>query len=100
MHCSDAKREIIYVKDADVWSREARDNPRLRQAIKNVSFRNMKLVYNWSNTYPESNNNESRLNDKYMKLVLESTGGKGPIVESENKIIRRIAKEIIIEKNA
>ena len=35
----------------------------------------------------------------YMKLVLESTGGKGPIIESENKIIRRIAKEIVIGKN-
>ena len=99
IHCSDAKREIIYVKDENVWTKEKKDNPKLRQAIKNVSFRNMKLVYNWSNAYPESNDNESRLNDKYMKLVIESTGGKGPILESENKIIRRIAKEIIIGKN-
>jgi hypothetical protein len=99
IHCSDAKREIIYVKDENVWTKEEKDNPKLRQAIKNVSFRNMKLVYNWSNAYPESKDNESRLNDKYMKLVIESTGGKGPIMESENKIIRRIVKEIIIGKN-
>jgi len=98
IHCSDAKREIIYVKDENVWTKEEKDNPKLRQAIKNVSFRNMKLVYNWSNAYPESKDNESRLNDKYMKLVIESTGGKGPIMESENKIIRRIAKEIVIDK--
>ena len=99
MHCSDAKREIIYVKDENIWTKEEKHNPKLRQAIKYVSFNNMKLVYNWSNTYPESKNNESRLNDTYMKLVLESTGGKGPIIESENKIIRRIAKEIVIGKN-
>ena len=98
MHCSDAKREIIYVKDENVWTKEEKDNPKLRQAIKNVSFRNMKLVYNWSNAYPESKDNQSRLNDKYMTLVIESTGGKGPILESENKIMRRIAKEIIIDK--
>lgn len=98
MHCSDAKREIIYVKDENVWTKEEKDNPKLRQAIKNVSFRNMKLVYNWSNAYPESKDNQSRLNDKYMKLVIESTGGKGPILESENKIMRRIVKEIIIDK--
>ena len=98
IHCSDAKREIIYVKDENVWSKEEKDNPKLRQAIKNVSFRNMKLVYNWSNAYPESKDNESKLNDTYMKLVIESTGGNSPILESENKIIRRIAKEIIIEK--
>ena len=98
IHCSDAKREIIYVKDADVWTQEEKDNPKLRQAIKSVSFRNMKLVYNWSNAYPDSKDSESRLNDKYMKLVIQSTGGNNPIVESENKIIRRIVKEIIIDK--
>ena len=98
MHCSDAKREIIYVKDENVWTKEEKDNPKLRQAIKNVSFRNMKLVYNWSNEYPESKDSESKLNDKYMQLVIQSTGGNGPILESENKIIRRIAKEIVINK--
>jgi len=99
IHCSDAKREIIYVKDENVWTKEEKDNPKLRQAIKSVTFRNMKLVYNWSNEYPESKDNQSRLNDKYMKLVIQSTGGNGPILESENKIIRRIAKEIVIDKH-
>ena len=98
MHCSDAKREILYIKDNDIWTKEEKNNPKLRQAIKNVSFTNMKLVYNWSNAYPESKNNETRLADKYIKLVLQSSGGQGPILESENKIIRRIAKEIVIGK--
>jgi hypothetical protein len=98
IHCSDAKREIIYVKDENVWTKEEKDNPKLRQAIKSVSFRNMKLVYNWSNAYPDSKDGQSKLNDKYMKLVIQSTGGNNPIVESENKIIRRIAKEILIGK--
>ena len=98
MHCSDAKREIIYIKDDNIWTKEDKNNPKLRQVIKNISFRNMKLVYNWSNTYPESKDNESRLNDKYIKLVLESSGGNGQILDSENKIIRRIAKKIFIEK--
>ena len=99
IHCSDAKREIIYVRDENVWAKEEKDNPKLRQAIKSVSFKNMKLVYNWSNAYPESKDNQTKLNDKYMQLVIESTGGKGPIIESENKIMRRIAKEIIIDKS-
>ena len=40
------------------------------------------------------------LNDVYMKLVIQSTGGKGEIGDNENKIIRRIAKEIVIDKNS
>jgi hypothetical protein len=99
MHCSDAKRETIYVKDENVWAKEEKNNPKLRQAIKNVTFRNMKLVATWSDANPESKDHESRLNDKYMDLVIQSTGGKGAITDSENKIIRRIAKEIIIGKN-
>ena len=99
MHCSDAKRETLYIKDENVWAKEERNNPKLRQAIKTVTFRNMKQVKKWSDKYPESLNNESRLNDKYMMLVIQSTGGNGAITDSENKIIRRITKEIVIGKS-
>uniref|UniRef100_A0A6C0II08 C2H2-type domain-containing protein n=1 Tax=viral metagenome TaxID=1070528 RepID=A0A6C0II08_9ZZZZ len=99
IHCSDAKREILYVKDDDKWEKEEKNNPKLRYAIKTISFNNMKLMGLWSNTYPESMDGESRLNDKYMKLIKQSTGGNGEIGDSENKIIRRIAKEILIGKN-
>ena len=98
MHCSDAKREILYIKDENKWAKEPRSNPRLRHAIKTVSFKSMKLTNLWSDTYPESKNGDSRLNDKYMQLIKQSTGGNGDISDSENKIIRRITKEIIIEK--
>ena len=98
MHCSDAKREIIYVKDEDRWEKESRSNPKLRQAIKTVSFKNMKVAVLWSDTYPESKSSESSLNDVYMKLIIQSTGGSGEISNSEDKIIRRIAKEITINK--
>jgi hypothetical protein len=98
IHCSDAKREIIYVKDDNKWEREERSNPKLRYAIKSISFRNMKLANLWSDTYPESKDGDSHLNDTYMKLIKESTGGNGEISLSEDKIIRRIAKNILIEK--
>jgi hypothetical protein len=98
IHCSDAKREILYVKDDNKWEREERNNPKIRYAIKTISFRNMKLANLWSDTYPESKDGDSHLNDTYMKLIKESTGGNGEISISEDKIIRRIAKEIIIDK--
>ena len=98
MHCSDAKRETLYIKDADRWEKEERHNPKLRKAIQTVSFKNMKLVNAWSDTYPESKNGESRLNDRYMKLIKQSTGGNGESNDNEDKIIRRIAKEIVIGK--
>jgi hypothetical protein len=98
IHCSDAKREILYVKDDDKWEKEEKNNPKLRYAIKTISFNNMKLMGLWSSTYPESMDGDSRLNDKYMKLIKQSTGGNGEISDSENKIIKRIAKEMVIAK--
>jgi len=98
IHCSDAKREILYVKDDNKWEREERNNPKIRYAIKTISFRNMKLANLWSDTYPESKDGDSHLNDTYMRLIKESTGGNGEISVSEDKIIRRIAKNILIEK--
>jgi hypothetical protein len=99
IHCSDAKREILYVKDDNKWAKEERNNPKLRYAIKTISFRNMKLAALWSDTYPESQNGESHLSDTYLKIIKESTGGNGELSFSEDKIIRRIAKEILIDKN-
>ena len=98
MHCSDARREIIYIKDENKWEKEHINNPKLHCAIKTLSFKNMKLTNVWSDTYPESKASESRLNDVYMKLVFQSTGGHGEISDNENKIIRKIAKEIVIDK--
>ena len=98
IHCSDAKRETLYVKDDNKWEKEERNNPKIRYAIKTISFRNMKLAALWSDTYPESKDCDSYVNERYMKLIKESTGGSGEIIDNENKIIRRIAKEIIIDK--
>jgi len=99
IHCSDLKRETLYVKDDNKWEKEQRNNPKLRYAVKTISFRNMKLAVLWSETYPESKDCDSHANERYMKLIKESTGGSGDIVDNENKIIRRIAKEIVIDKN-
>ena len=98
IHCSDAKREILYVKDEDKWEKEQKNNPKLRYAIKTISFRNMKLAALWSDTHPESMDCDSYMNDTYIKIIKESTGGNGEISISEDKIIRRIAKEIVIDK--
>jgi len=98
IHCSDAKRETLYVKDDNKWEKETKNNPKLRYVIKTISFRNMKLAALWSDTHPESNNSDSHLSDTYIKIIKESTGGNGEISLSEDKIIRRIAKEIIIDK--
>lgn len=99
VHCSDSKRDVMYVKDENKWEKENCENKRLRKAINCVANKNSKLLPEFKEKYPEYKKSESHLSDQYNKLVIEAFGGKGDNeVEKENKIIKKIAKEVIIMK--
>jgi hypothetical protein len=99
VHCSDSKREVMYVKDEDKWEKETESKQRLRKAIKNVAYKNTKMLRVFKEKYPDCGKSYSKYADQYNKLVVETMGGRGNNdLEKENKIIRNIAKEVIIEK--
>ena len=99
VHCSDAKREVLYVKDNDVWEKEDPENNKMRKAIKYISHKNTKLLPLWKEQNPDCKNYDSSKSDKYNYMVIEAMGGMGEnYLEKENKIIRNIAKEVVIEK--
>ena len=99
IHCTDVKREIMYVKDEDKWDKEENGNPKIRHAIKHIAFKNTKLLNQFKDKYPDYNNSSSRVSDNYNKILIESMGGKGDNdLEKENKIIRNITKEVTVEK--
>ena len=101
IHCSDQKREILYIKDNNKWEKECNDKPILTKAIKNVANQNIKQIKNWRDKNPDCTNSESRKNDLYLKIVSNSMNG---LTEEEgnkniNKIISNVAKEVVIYKN-
>jgi hypothetical protein len=99
VHCSDSKREVMYVKDEDKWEKENNDKKKLRKAIKHIAHKNSNMLPAFKAKYPDCGKSESKYVDQYNKLVVEAMGGKGDNeTEKEDKIIRKIAKEIIIEK--
>jgi len=100
LHCSDFKREIIYIKDDDQWSKEGETKEKLTTAIKKVAHKNMQQIQEWQKANPHYNDPDSKENDKYMKIVYESMSGSSK-EESEknyNKIIKNIVKETTIDK--
>jgi len=99
VHCTDSKREVLYVKDENKWEKEGEDNVKLRKAIKHVAFKNTKMLPEFRKQHPDCGKSESKYADQYNKLIVESMGGKGDNdVEKENKIIRNIAKQVVLEK--
>jgi|LauGreDrversion2_5_1035112.scaffolds.fasta_scaffold04876_2 hypothetical protein len=99
VHCADKKREVIYIKDEDKWEREDDDKKKLRKVIKKVACKNQRLLPKFKEAHPGCNFSDSQYSDHYSKLVIEAMGGAGNNdTEKEDKIIRNIAKEIVIDK--
>ena len=99
VHCTDSKREVMYVKDENKWEKENNDNMKLRKAIKEISHKNVSMLKEFRTKYPECTDSDSRYSDKYNNLIIEAMGGKGDNnLEKEDKIICNIAKEVTIDK--
>jgi hypothetical protein len=100
VHCTDTKREVMYVKDEDKWEKEEDNKPKIRKLIKHVAHKNTKLLKDYKTKYPGCEKSESKYSDKYDKLIIEAFGGKGDNDDAkEDKIIKNILKEIKIEKD-
>jgi hypothetical protein len=98
IHCNDSKREVLYIKDSDKWTKEDDNKPILTKAIKEIAFKNMKQITEWQKIHTEYNDPVSKENDKYLKIICESMSGSSK-EESEknyNKIIKKLVKETII----
>jgi hypothetical protein len=100
VHCTDTKREVMYVKDEDKWEKENDSKPKIRKLIKHVTHKNTKLIKDFKAKYPGCEKSESKYSNSYDKLVIEAFGGKGDNdEEKENKIIKKISNVTTIDKN-
>lgn len=101
IHCSDQKREILYIKENNEWTKENNDRYILTNAIKKIANENIKNINEWRKHNPDCTNAESRKNNIYLKIVSNSMSGATSEESSKNinKIISNVAKEVVIDKN-
>jgi hypothetical protein len=99
IHCTDKKRETIYIKDEDKWEKEDDNKKTLRKAIKRVAFKNQRLLPKFKEAHPDCLKSSSPYSDQYNKIIIESLGGSGDNdIEKEDKIIRKISTVTTIDK--
>jgi hypothetical protein len=100
VHCTDQKREVMYVKEDNVWEKEDEANKKLRKAIRNIAHKNICMFKEFKEKYPDYDDYDSKRNSQYNTIVYESMGGKGDNdYEKDTKIIKKIAKVVGIEKS-
>lgn len=100
-HCSDQKRETIYIKDNNVWEKEGENREKLKLAIKTVASKNIKQIPLWQKENPDCFDFSSKKNDQYLHIVSNAMNGLTPEETQKNydKIISNLAKEVIIQKD-
>jgi hypothetical protein len=96
VHCSDAKRETLYIKDDNVWTKEGAENSKIRGAVKKIEKKNIRLLNVWKETHTGCMDSDSPYNDQYTHMIIGSLGGCEP--DNVNKVIKKIAKATIIDK--
>ena len=97
LHCSDVKRETMYIKDENKWEKEE-DTKKLSNAIRQVSRKSMMTLNEWKEENPEYKDMDSEFSNKCMGMTKQSIAGTNRDIYYP-KIIKNLAKETIIEKN-
>jgi hypothetical protein len=100
IHCSDLKREVVYVKDKDAWEKDNDEKNKMKTAIKYIAAKNFKQINEWREKNPDSDDYDSKKHMDYHQIVIHSMGGatKEEDDNNYNKIIRNVAKQVTIDK--
>jgi hypothetical protein len=99
VHCTDKKRETVYIKDNNIWEKDE-DKSKMHKLIKRVASKNIKMFDTYREAHPDCKQYHSKHNDKYNKIIYESMGGKGDNDDEKNeKIIKNVLKQVVIDKN-
>jgi len=102
IHCSDSKREVLYIKNNDEWMKESDDKPLIRSAIKKVAFKNIKQINDWVKENPGCKDPSTKKYDQYNKIVMNAMSGVTEQEQNDNidKIVKNVTKAVAIDKYA
>jgi hypothetical protein len=94
IHCTDHKRDVMYIKDEEKWEKDE-GNTKLKDTIGAISRKQIKKLKEWKDSDPEVTKTTSVKNDKFL-LTLNHVCT--PITEtSEKRLIKNIGKEVHID---
>ena len=100
IHCTDVKRETMYIKDKDEWCKDTDELVKLRRILNSISMNNYRTVPAWQTAHPDSEVMDSRNYNfcyKMMRLILGDVEDEQ--IRLDNKIIKTIAKDLFVSKN-
>ena len=95
IHCTDSKRDTIYLKENDIWEKDDKENKKLKNIIEKVEYKNVAALHSWCNQNPDSKVNNTPQNLLRDKIYFQTLQGDET---TRDKIIRNISKEVVIHR--
>ena len=102
LHCTDVKRETVYIKDNDTWEKETDEKKKLNWAVNRIAQLNLNQIQQWQQEYPDSVKNNTPDNEKFTELALAALGGRDmeEIQRYNDKIMKNVLKEVILSRES
>ena len=91
IHCTDKKREIIYIKDNNKWDKDF-NKEKLEQSFKNIQTIQLQNVEKWQNENKGWKDSTEK-KDEYIELVSNVMSSL-----NKDKMIKELSKEVLIKK--
>jgi hypothetical protein len=99
VHCTDKKRETMYIKDEDKWEKDE-EQKKMHKMVRKVADKNARMLPKFKEAHPDCIKSASLYSDQYNQIIMEAMGGKGDNdFEKEEKIIKKVSKEVMVEKD-
>ena len=95
IHCTDSKRDTIYLKENDIWEKDDKENKKLKNIIEKVEYKNVAALHSWCNQNPDSKVNNTPQNLLRDKIYFQTLQGDET---TRDKIIRNISREVTVDK--
>ena len=102
IHCTDLKRETVYIKDNNIWEKENNEKQKLKWTIDRIAQLNLVQHHNWQEKYPVCIENNTKENEYFFKLAAVALGGKCEDEKDKyrEKIMRNVLKEVVLDKQS
>jgi hypothetical protein len=100
LHCTDLKRETLYIRENDEWSKEDNSKLKIKELVDRVANKNCKTMQQWTEIHPNYTEMDTPDNQEFMKLSDAILGGFGEQESKQfrDKIIRSVIKEVTVNK--
>ena len=100
LHCTDLKRETMYIREDNAWKKDTKDNPNVKWMVDRVASKNCNKISEWREENPDCKILDNQLYETCLTIMIQSAGQLGEKqIRMDEKIMKNIANEVFVDKN-